>query len=98
MIELSQCCFDLMIVLSASILLKYECRMGYLFVLSWAMMRWVFLGSVVSVCCILSGGVFAILLWFLLLRYLLTMVVCMCFMFVLICVDVNCHTTCIKKK
>ena len=35
-------------VLSSSILFKYECSMGHLFVLSWARVGWVSRGSVVS--------------------------------------------------
>ena len=34
--------------LSSSILFKYECSMGYLFVLSWAIVRRVARGSVVQ--------------------------------------------------
>ena len=67
------------------ILFKYECRVGHLFVLSWAMVRWVALGSIVSEGRILSGIVFVTLLCFLLLRNVMTMVVCMCFIFAWIC-------------
>ena len=48
------CGFDLQIehsgdgCLSLYILFQYECSMGYLFVLSWASVRRVALGSVVS--------------------------------------------------
>ena len=34
--------------LSSSILFKYECRVGHLFVLGWTMVRLLALGSVVS--------------------------------------------------
>ena len=72
------------IVLSLGRRFKYECRVGNLFVLSWARVRWVSLGSFFSRMMYVEWyGVN--LLCFLLLRYVLTMVICMCFMFVLIC-------------
>ena len=65
--------------LSSSILFKHESRWGQLFVLSWARVRRVALGSIVSECCTVSG--MCLWLWRLW-RYVLTMVVWMCFMFV----------------
>ena len=38
-----------------SILFKYDCRVGHLFVLSWTKVRRVALGGVVSERCTLSG-------------------------------------------
>ena len=38
-------------VLSSSILFKYERSRGHLFVLSWARVQWVAMGSVVCCCC-----------------------------------------------
>ena len=72
--------------LSLSILFKYERCKGHLFVLSWARVRRVARGSVVSEysLCTVSGMVVVTLLCCRLLRYVLTMVVWMCFMFVLI--------------
>ena len=64
---------------------RHERKMGYLFVMDWDMVRHVALGSVVSVWCTLGGMVFVMLLWFLLLRYSFTIVVCICFMLVLNC-------------
>ena len=60
--------------LSSSILFKYESSMGHLFVMSWARVRRVALGSVVSEWCAVSDMVFVTLLCCRLLRYLLTMV------------------------
>ena len=48
--------------LSLSILFKYEGTRGRVFVLIWAMVRQVALGSVVSKCCTVSGMVFVALL------------------------------------
>ena len=64
-----------MTLLSVSILFRYELRMVYLFVLSWARVQRVALGRVDSVLLL----VFVNLLWFLLLRYLLIAVVCISF-------------------
>ena len=61
--------------LTSSILFKYERGMGHLFVLSWAKVRRVARGSVVSELCTVSGMVFVTLLCCRLLRYVLTMVV-----------------------
>ena len=55
--------------LSSSILFKFSCRVGHLFVLNWASIRSVDLGSVVSEQCTLSSMVFVILLCFRLLNY-----------------------------
>ena len=59
--------------LSRSILFKYESSRGHLFVLSWARVGRIALGSVVSEWCTVSGMVFVILLCCRLLRYVLTM-------------------------
>ena len=48
--------------LSLSILFKYDCSMGHLFVLSCARVRRVDMGSVVSELCTVSGMVFVTLL------------------------------------
>ena len=58
--------------------------MGHLFVLNWERVRLVSMENVVSIRCTLGGLVFVILLWCLLLRYLLTMVVCMCLLFMVL--------------
>ena len=70
--------------LTSSILVKYEGSRGHLFVLSWAMVRRVARGSVVSESCTLSGMVFVTMFCCRMLKYVLPMVVWMCFMFVLI--------------
>ena len=58
--------------------------MGHLFVVSWARVRRVSRGSVVSECSTVSGMVFVTLLCCRFLRYVLTILVWMYFMFVLI--------------
>ena len=52
-----------------------EFSMGHLFVLSWARVRRVAMGSVVLECCTVSGIVFVTLLCCRLLRYVPTIVV-----------------------
>ena len=59
--------------LSSSILFKYECSMGHLFVLSWARLRRVARGVLFR--SDVSGMVIVTLLCCRLLRYVLTMVV-----------------------
>ena len=48
--------------LSSSILFKYACSMGHLFVRSWARVLMAVRGSVVLECCTVSGMMFVTLL------------------------------------
>ena len=66
----------------ASTLCKYDLRKGSLFVLSWARVRRVTRGSMSSDLQMCGGGVRSILLLPLVARYLETIDVCICHMFV----------------
>ena len=67
----------------ASILGKHDFRKSDLFVLSWARVRQVRQGSISSELIICGGGVHTILLLPLVARFLETIDVCICHMFVL---------------
>ena len=73
----------------ASTLCKYDLRKGYLFVLSWDMVRRVMRGSISSEVIMCGGGVRSILLLPLVARCLETIDVCIWRMFVFMSVVVT---------
>ena len=73
----------------ASTLCKYELRKGYLFILSWAMMRRVSRGSISSELIMCGGGVRSILLLPFVARCLETIDVCIWRMFICMSVVVT---------
>ena len=65
----------------ASTLCKYDLRNGDLFLLNWARVRQLKQGSISSELLMCGGGVYSILLWPLVARYLETIDVCIWCMF-----------------